>query len=194
MYRIKVLGPGWRAVYALLWAGYTFTVIFMAGRARILACNCLLIKCHLTLKEWIPLWDMKSRTSLLLYSTHWARGKMDAILQTTLSNAFPWMKIFELWLNFHRSLFLMVKLIIFQHWFRKWLGADQAKSHYLIQWLLDNLRIYASLGRNELSLSADVRSEEQMISSQYHEIDNLLILTAQQTSVFGHILFISWIT
>ena len=27
-----------------------------------------------------------------------------------------------------------VKLIIFQYWFRLWLGADQATSHYLSQW------------------------------------------------------------
>ena len=34
---------------------------------------------------------------------------------------------------------------IFQHWFRWWLGTDQATSHYLNQWY-----IYASLGLNEV--------------------------------------------
>ena len=38
----------------------------------------------------------------------------------------------------------------FQHWFRKWLGAVQATSHYLNQWWLVYRRIYASLGLNEL--------------------------------------------
>ena len=38
--------------------------------------------------------------------THWGRDKMDAISQTTLSNAFLWMKMLEFWLKFHWSLFL----------------------------------------------------------------------------------------
>ena len=44
------------------------------------------------------------------------------------------------------SLSLRVQLTIFQHWFRKWLGAVQATSHYLNQWSLVYRRIYASLG------------------------------------------------
>ena len=50
--------------------------------------------------------------------THWGWDKMDAISQTTTSNAFSWMKMFEFRLNFHWSLFLRVQLTIFQHWFR----------------------------------------------------------------------------
>ena len=38
--------------------------------------------------------------------------------QTTFSNAFSWMKIYEFLLTFHWSLFLKVKLTISQHWFR----------------------------------------------------------------------------
>ena len=83
--------------------------------------------------------------------THWGRDKMAAISQTTLSNAFSWMKMLEFRLNFHWSLFLRFQLKIFQHWFRWWLGADQATSHYLNQWWLDYRRIYASLGLNELT-------------------------------------------
>ena len=79
---------------------------------------------------------------------HWGRDKMDAFSQTTLSNAFSWMKILEFRLKCHWSLFLRVLLTIFQHWFWKWLGADQATSHYLNQCWLDNWRIYASLGLN----------------------------------------------
>ena len=44
----------------------------------------------------------------------------------------------------------MVQLTIFQHWFRQWLGADQATSHYLNQWRLDYRRIYVALGLKEL--------------------------------------------
>ena len=77
---------------------------------------------------------------------------MDAISQTIFSSAFSWMKMFEFRLKFHWSLFLKVQLTIFQHWFRKWLGAVQATSHYLNQWWLVYRRIYASSGLNELSL------------------------------------------
>ena len=85
--------------------------------------------------------------------THWGRDKMNAISQTTFSNAFSSMKMFEFWLKFHCSLFLRVKLTIFQHWFRKWLGAEQATSHYLNQWWLDQRRIYESLGLSELIIA-----------------------------------------
>ena len=59
-----------------------------------------------------------SYTFCLQLLTHWGLDKMDAISQTTLSNAFLWMKMFEFWLKFHLSLFLRVQLTIFQHWFR----------------------------------------------------------------------------
>ena len=49
---------------------------------------------------------------------HCGPDKIDAILQTTFSNAFSWMKMCSLWLRFHWSLFPRVKLTIFQHWFR----------------------------------------------------------------------------
>ena len=49
---------------------------------------------------------------------HWGRDKMPAIFQTTFSNTFSWMKMYEFWLKFHWSLFLRVKLTIIQHWFR----------------------------------------------------------------------------
>ena len=77
---------------------------------------------------------------------------MDAIWQTTFSSAFSWMKMFEFLLKFHWSLFLRVKLTIFQHWFSQWLGAYEATSHYLNQWWLVYQRIYASLGPNELTM------------------------------------------
>ena len=65
--------------------------------------------------------------------THWGRDKMGAIFQTTVPNAFSWMKIYEFRLKFHWNLFPGVQLTIFQHWFRWWLGADKATSHYLNQ-------------------------------------------------------------
>ena len=59
------------------------------------------------------------------------------------------MTMYEFWYkNNHWRLFLRDKLTIFQHWFRYWLGADQATSHYLKQvyW-----RIYALVGLNTLN-------------------------------------------
>ena len=50
--------------------------------------------------------------------TQWGRDKMAAVSQTTLSNAFSWMKILEFRLKCHRSLFRRVQLTIIQHWFR----------------------------------------------------------------------------
>ena len=83
--------------------------------------------------------------------THCGQDKMDAISQTTFSSAISWMKMYEFRLKFHWSLFLRVQLTIFQHWFRWWLGAIQATSHYLKQWWLIYRRIYASLGLNGLT-------------------------------------------
>ena len=50
--------------------------------------------------------------------THWEWDKMAAVFQTTFSNAFSWMKMYEFRLKFHWSLFLGVQLAIFQHLFR----------------------------------------------------------------------------
>ena len=84
-------------------------------------------------------------------STIWGWNKMAAIFHTTFSNGFSLMKMHESLLRFHWSLFLRFQLTIIQHWFREWLGTDQATIHYLNQWWLDYWYIYASLGLNELS-------------------------------------------
>ena len=36
--------------------------------------------------------------------THWERDKMDAILQTTIPNAFSWMEIYEFWIRVHLTM------------------------------------------------------------------------------------------
>ena len=51
-------------------------------------------------------------------STHWGRNKMAVIFQTTFSSGFSWMKMYEFRLTFHWSLFLGVRLAIFQHWYK----------------------------------------------------------------------------
>ena len=45
------------------------------------------------------------------YLIHWGRDKMAAIYQTTFSNAFPWMKMYEFRLKFHWSLFVRLKFV-----------------------------------------------------------------------------------
>ena len=52
------------------------------------------------------------------FLTHWGRDKMATISQTTFSNAFSWMKLYEFRLRFHWSLFLRLQSKIFEHWFR----------------------------------------------------------------------------
>ena len=59
--------------------------------------------------------------------------KMAAISQTTFSNLFSSMKIFEFRFECHWNLFWRTQLTVSLHWFRWWLGAEQATSHYLNQ-------------------------------------------------------------
>ena len=86
---------------------------------------------------------------------------MADILQTTFSNACFWRKTYEYRLRFHWILFLSVKWTIFQYWFRSWLGADEATSHYLIQWCLVYWSIYVSLRLSEL-----IHSEISMLPDE----------------------------
>ena len=115
----------------------------------------VLLMCFITSSYTFP-GDAKMHLYSLYFSyspkgslAHWGRHKMAAISQTTFSNAFSSMKMFEFRLKFQWSLFPRVQLTIFQHWFRYWLGAVQATSHYLNQWWLVYRRIYTSLGLNE---------------------------------------------
>ena len=69
----------------------------------------------------------------------------DNILKWIFLNQDEWLSI-----KIHWSLFLGVQLTIFEHWFRLWLDAGQATSHYLNQCRWVYWRIYVSLGLNEL--------------------------------------------
>ena len=66
----------------------------------------------------------------IFHITYWGQNKMAAIFQTTFSNGFSWMKMFESLLKFHRHLFLKVQLI------RKLVEkmAWCRTGHYLKQW------------------------------------------------------------
>ena len=86
---------------------------------------------------------------------------MAAVSQAMFSNAFSGIKMYEFRLKFHRGLLLRFQLTIFQHWFRYWLGAVQATSHYLNQWWLVYWRIYVSLGLNELTCDSTCRKANE---------------------------------
>ena len=79
-----------------------------------------------------------------------AETKWTPCCRRQFSKAYSWIKMFGFRLTFHLSLLPRVQLTIFLHWFRYWLGAVKATSHYLNQWWLAYRRIYASFGLNEL--------------------------------------------
>ena len=109
--------------------------------------------------------------------THWGRDKMAAVSQTMISNAFSWMKMYEFHLKFHLSLFLRFQLTIFQHWFRYWLGAVQATSHYLNQWWLVYWRIYASLSLSELGVKSCNHVKICICTTKNYQLNRLYYLS-----------------
>ena len=112
---------------------------------------------------------------------------MDAISQMTFSNAFSSMKMFEFRLKFHWSLFPRVQLTIFQHWFRWWLGAVQATSHFLNQWWLVYRRIYASLGLNELIIMMwSLQNFSQILIMKIKSFENPLQISTMMLICFLH--------
>ena len=121
--------------------------------------------CHF---EWYHLFtSVGSKSSL----THWGRDEMNNISQTTFSNAFSSMKIFEFRSKFHWSLFPRVQSTIFHDWF----GAVQATSHYLNQWRLVYRRIYASLGLNESTKETSRKTCEKIVFSTVSSNDWALL-------------------
>ena len=97
--------------------------------------------------EWkhvLHIWILQSTTypaETGIDLTHWGRDKMAAISQTTLSNAFSWLKMLEFRFKFQWSLFIRIKLTIFQHWFRWWLGADHVILAVILFVIVTQLRI-----------------------------------------------------
>ena len=71
--------------------------------------------------KWMPLLNPSEQHIISTYTAvlnAWCRVKMAAVFQTTFSNAISWMKMHEFVSNFHRTLFLRIKLTISQYWFR----------------------------------------------------------------------------
>ena len=51
----------------------------------------------------------------------------------SFTSVFPCVKIVIFWYIFHRNLIPNIQLITNQHWFRKWIGAEQTIRHNLYQ-------------------------------------------------------------
>ena len=114
----------------------------------------------------------------------------------------------QLRLKLHWSLFPRVQLTIFQHWFRKWLGAVQTTSHYLNQWWSVYRRIYASLALAE-SKGYEYQSRSKFVVTIHHyycesrnlhrtprkgmSIYNLrLLISLKKTYLFSIVLLCCW--
>ena len=81
------------------------------------------------LSRWWP----SSSSACARQWTNWSLDKMANNLQTSFWHAFSRMKIIVFWFKFYWSLFRTKDLIdISRHWFRQWLGLEQATCHYLI--------------------------------------------------------------
>ena len=112
----------------------------------------------------------------ILLSTDWGRDKMADIFPMTYLNVFSWMKC----LNFDEDFTDVLQLTIFPHWFRWWFGARRVTIHYLNQWWLVYLRIYASLGLSELTLVVIYKYRDNYICVPYTygtttwEVDSLV--------------------
>ena len=76
---------------------------------------------------------LRAPLNMDIHLTHCGRDEIVAISQTTLSNAFSWMRMLKFRLLCHCNLFLRVQLTIFQHRLGQWLGAVLTTTHYLKQ-------------------------------------------------------------
>ena len=93
-----------------------------------------------------------------------AETKWPPFSRRHLSNVYSWMKIYRFWLKFHWTLFPMVQLTIFQHWFRWRIGAYQATSHYLNQ-RRHNSMMHIYVTRSQWVNSDSIESILWMINS-----------------------------
>ena len=132
-----------------------------SGSDGVLELSVRINECQYTINNWDTprLWELTwgwSTTRFYLpvpdRVTHWDRGKIAAISQTTFSNVFSWMKMYEFRFRFLKNMFLRFELTTFPHWFRWWFGANQLTSHYLNQWWLVYWRTHASFGFNYWTL------------------------------------------
>ena len=111
--------------------------------------------CHISIFQIYEMPEMRDGTLPLIswYTrqfTHFPLSKMDAISQTTFSNAFSLMKSFVFRLEFRWSSLLRVQLTISQYWFRYGLAPNRRQAIAGTNADPVQCRIYAALGGDEL--------------------------------------------
>ena len=122
-----------------------------------------------------------------VWAIRYGRGKIDAILQTTHSNAFSRMKMFEFRLKFHWIWFLRVQLTNFQHWFRKRLGAEHRQAIIRTNGSLRCRRTYASLGPNDSGLlTCKLLTAMRLVSN---DAQKSVVCAWYNASAYCHIMF-----
>ena len=109
---------------------------------------------------------------------------MDAISQTTFWSAFSWMKMFELRLKFHWSLFQRVQLTIFQHCLDNGLAPIRRQAIIWTKWCLFYWRIYASLGVNELNQMHIISSDYRYNNDEHGIVPHIC-----QSYIFNMVVF-----
>ena len=111
----------WNLIYLFIW-------VYNCCRWQNYTC-CTIITMHIPRKHYLLLCGdtdsiyyclskLSLQEAVRQLLTHWGRDEIDAILQTTFSNAFSWIKMFEFRLKFNWNLFPRVQLTITHHWFR----------------------------------------------------------------------------
>ena len=129
--------------------------------------------------KWAPCWPHE----LCYLGTQRGWDKFTAISQTTFSITFSWTKMYELRLIYYWKLFLRLELPIFQHWFRRLLGTEQATDHYLNQWwfsLLKHICVTRPRRFRVNNLAAWVLLYGAIPMNQYFNIPQLQVTAFQQ--------------
>ena len=80
--------------------------------------------------------DPAQGCTYILGLTHWGRDKMAAISQTSILNAFSWMKMYEFHWRFHWGLFPKVPVNSIPSLVQIMIWRRPGASHYLNQWWL----------------------------------------------------------
>ena len=107
---------------------------------------------------------------------------MTAISQTTFCIFYN--ETFFSWFEFLRSLFLRVQLTINQHWFVKWLDAEQATSYYLNQCWLSSLTCIC--GTNGWWVNTIMHSNKTMVKHAIITFSTQLFWHSGSLQVLGY--------
>ena len=99
--------------------------------------NCFFFPCYLKIRRM----TLKINKTPLLCCFNKLRPSQNGrhLADDIFKHAFSFKKMHEFRLRFHWSLFLRFEIIIFQHWFRWWLGTGQPLSEPMMVSLLTHI-------------------------------------------------------